>query len=216
MLEIKSFEVNALGVNCYVVSDETNEAVIIDPGMFAESEWEEVREYVDSRGLSMKHCLLTHCHFDHVMACCHVERAWGLRPEGHTDDVGQYKMVYQQTRMFFGFDMNIPQQPPFGKCLNEGGTVQFGSHTLQVLHTPGHSEGCVCYYIEKEKTLFSGDTLFAGSMGRTDLLGGDNAKMMESLLRLSTLPADTIVYPGHGPATTIEKETRWIQAVCRR
>jgi glyoxylase-like metal-dependent hydrolase (beta-lactamase superfamily II) len=122
----------------------------------------------------------------------------------------------EQTVMFFGMSLNTPPQPVVGTCHNEGAKIRFGSHEIEVLHTPGHSKGSVCYYIKNERTLLSGDTLFAGSMGRTDLEGGDNAEMMQSLLRLSELPEDTKVYPGHGPATNIENEKRWIQAVCRR
>ncbi len=207
---------NPLGVNCYVVSDETGEGVIIDPGMFAESEWTDVTNYVQNKGLRVVHSLLTHGHFDHVMGCCNVERDWGLKPEGHADDVEQYKKLSEQIRMFFGMSMNTPVQPTFGKCYNEGDKIAFGKHTIEVLHTPGHSKGSVCYYIKDENLLLSGDTLFANSMGRTDLEGGNDVEMMDSLLRLATLPADTRVLPGHGPATIIENETRWIQAVCRR
>lgn len=216
MLEIKKFEVNPLEVNCYVVSDDTGEAVIIDPGMFAQSEWLEVAEYVKEKGLKVKHCLLTHMHFDHAMGCHFVDGQWELKPEGHADDVTLYKRMKEQTVMFFGMSLNIPPQPVVGTCHNEGAKIRFGSHEIEVLHTPGHSKGSVCYYIKNERTLLSGDTLFAGSMGRTDLEGGDNAEMMQSLLRLSELPEDTKVYPGHGPATNIENEKRWIQAVCRR
>lgn len=216
MLEVKTFEVNPLTANCYIVSDETKAAVIIDPGMFAEEEWAETEEYVSKNGLNVKHCLLTHSHFDHVMGCRFAERSWGLRPEGHPDDVGWYKLLDEQTEQFFQFAINIPEQPAYIKCHNDGALIDFGSHTLQVIHTPGHSKGGVCYYIENEKALFSGDTLFTNSMGRTDLWGGDNTEMMQSLQRLTTLPGDTVVYPGHGPVTTIDKETKWILAVCRR
>ena len=216
MLEIKTFEVNPLEVNCYIVSDETGEAVIIDPGMFAQSEWLEVAEYVQKRGLKMRHCLLTHMHFDHAMGCHFVDGQWGLKPECHTDDVFLYNKLSQQTAAFLGVSLITPQQPPVDICHNEGAQICFGSHEIEVLHTPGHSKGCVCYYIENEKILLSGDTLFAGSMGRTDLEGGDYSEMMDSLVRLSHLPGDTKVYPGHGPATNIENEKRWIQTVCRR
>lgn len=216
MLDVKTFIVNPLEVNCYIISDETKEAVIIDPGMFAESEWSDVKEYVDGHGLCVKHCLFTHTHFDHVMACHYVEKEWGLRPEGHADDVDQYKDLRRHVAMFLGFSMDVPSQPPFRNCVNEGSTITFGTHTIEVIHTPGHSRGSVCYYIKNEKALFAGDTLFAGSCGRTDLTGGNYTQMMHSLQRLTLLPADTIVYTGHGPSTTIKKETRWIQATYRK
>lgn len=216
MLRIKSFIVNPLGVNCYVVSDESKEAVLIDPGMFATSEWDEAREYIRSEGLSVRHCLLTHCHFDHIMGCHYVEHDLGLAPEGHADDVEQYKALAKQTRAFLGMSLNVPEQPSFGRCLNEGSTVEFGNHSIAVMHTPGHSKGCVCYYIPSENVIFTGDTLFSGSMGRTDLQGGNDTEMRNSLLRLSELPDTIQVYPGHGTTTSIENEKGWIQVVCKR
>ena len=96
------------------------------------------------------------------------------------------------------------------RCLNEGSQVSFGHTTLTALHTPGHSPGCLCYLCEAEGVIFTGDTLFCGSMGRTDLPGGDDTQMSRSLLRLSQLPQDTVAYPGHGPRTTIASERRWI------
>lgn len=216
MLEIKIFVVNPLEENCYVVSDETKEAMIIDPGMFAEGEWTEVADYIRTERLNVKHCLLTHTHFDHIMGCHSVEKDMGLRPEGHADDVEQYKKLDRQIRDFFGFPIPVPDLPVFGKCVSDGDIVEFGSHKAVVIHTPGHSKGGVCYYIESEKVLFTGDTLFSGSMGRTDLQGGDESQILNSLLKLSRLDGQTRVYPGHGGITNIENEKRWIQAICRR
>lgn len=216
MIKIKTFTVNPLEVNCYVLSDETKEAVLIDPGTFAASEWDDVAAYIRSEELTVRHCLLTHSHFDHIMGCHYAFRDLALKPEGHADDVEQYKMLPMQAKTFFGLSLSVPPQPDFGKCLNEGTTVAFGTHTLTVMHTPGHSPGCVCYYMEQDKLIFTGDTLFRGSMGRIDLPGGNGMAMMASLRRLSALPPDTQVYPGHGPATSIENEKGWIQAICKR
>lgn len=215
-LKIKTFCVNPLEVGCYVVSDETNEAVLIDPGCFAESEWDDVAQYIRSNGLTLKHNLLTHAHFDHIMGCYFVERDFGIRPELHTDDVFLYKTLDTQALQFFGIRLKTKPTPIIEKCLNEGNTISFGNHTLEVIHTPGHSPGCVCYYCKTENTLFTGDTLFCGSMGRTDLEGGNPAQIGSSLYRLSELPEETVAYPGHGPSTTIANEKRWIQAIYNR
>ena len=216
MLNIRTFTVNPLEVNAYVVSDETGEAVLIDPGCFAEAEWNDIAQYINSQHLTLKHCLLTHMHFDHIMGCHLLQRDFGLQPEGHGDDAPLYKAVGNQARQFFGINLNIHVQPPLAKCYNEGDAVAFGSHTFAILHTPGHSPGCVCYYCPAEHCIFTGDTLFRGSMGRTDLQGGNDSQMISSLLRLATLPEQTTVYPGHGPATNIANERTWIQAVYNR
>ncbi|MBQ9640523.1 MAG: MBL fold metallo-hydrolase [Bacteroidaceae bacterium] len=212
-LRIKSFTVNPLEVNCYVVSDETNEAVLIDPGCFADSEWDDVARYIRDNGLALKHCLLTHAHFDHIMGCNYAEQDFGVRPELHTDDVSLYNTLDQQALQFFGIRLKTKPTPIIGRCLNEGNNIDFGQHTLKVLHTPGHSPGGVCYLCEAEEVVFTGDTLFCGSMGRTDLTGGDAQQIGDSLVRLAALPENTVVYPGHGPATTIANERRWIQAI---
>ncbi|MBQ7056655.1 MAG: MBL fold metallo-hydrolase, partial [Bacteroidaceae bacterium] len=203
-------------VNCYVVSDETNEAILIDPGCFAESEWDDVAQYIRDNGLTLKHNLLTHAHFDHIMGCYFVERDFNVRPELHTEDVSLYNILDQQALQFFGIRLKTKPAPVIERCLNEGSTISFGHHTLEVLHTPGHSPGGVCFYCKEENAVFTGDTLFLGSMGRTDLTGGDTAQIYASLNRLAQLPDNTVAYPGHGPSTTIANEKRWIQATYNR
>ncbi|MBQ9362190.1 MAG: MBL fold metallo-hydrolase [Bacteroidaceae bacterium] len=215
-LRIKNFSVNPLEVNCYVVSDETNEAILIDPGCFAESEWDDVAQYIRDNGLTLKHNLLTHAHFDHIMGCYFVERDFNVRPELHTEDVSLYNILDQQALQFFGIRLKTKPAPVIERCLNEGSTISFGHHTLEVLHTPGHSPGGVCFYCKEENAVFTGDTLFLGSMGRTDLTGGDTAQIYASLNRLAQLPDNTVAYPGHGPSTTIANEKRWIQATYNR
>lgn len=206
MLKIKTFIVNPIEVNCYVVSDETCEAVIIDPGFFADSEWEKVKKYIAKEGLKLQHCLLTHAHFDHIMGCHLVERDTQLQPTCHTEDAELYNGLDRQVSFFLGPYLDTPKQPNIGKCVNDGSTINFGNHALNVIHTPGHSKGCVCYYCKEEDILFSGDTLFCGGMGRTDLEGGSYQTLIKSLGILASLPDRTHVYTGHGQETTIGNE----------
>lgn len=210
MIKIKAFQVNPFGENTYVVSDDTREAVIIDPGCFNQSEWEQITHYLFKEELKVRHILLTHCHIDHVLGCHNVHKSLQLQPTCHTADVQLYQSVDVQARAFFGSNITLPELPNIGKALNGGETISFGNQTIRVLHTPGHSKGCVCYIIDSEKVIFTGDTLFAGSMGRTDLAGGDYKQIVQSLLQLATLTPSLKVYPGHGPATTIENERTWI------
>lgn len=208
MLTIKTFTINPIEVNCYVVSDETKEAVIIDPGFFSESEWSVAKKYIADEGLSVKHCLLTHAHFDHIMGCYLVEKDINVLPTCHVEDAELYNGLDKQVEFFLGPYLQAPKQPVLGKCVNDGCKISFGTHVLEVLHTPGHSKGCVCFYCSNESILFSGDTLFCGGMGRTDLEGGNYSTLMKSLARLSTLPECTTVYPGHGTKTTIANEKK--------
>ena len=215
-LRIKTFVVNPLEVNCYVVSDDTREAVIIDPGCFAQSEWDDVAQYIRTERLTLRHCLLTHAHFDHIMGCHWAEQDFHVRPQLHTDDVPLYQTLPQQALQFFGIRLKTQPAPVLERCLNEGSQVSFGHTTLTALHTPGHSPGCLCFHCAGEGVIFTGDTLFCGSMGRTDLPGGDPRQMATSLLRLGQLPPSTVAHPGHGPRTTIANERTWIQAYYNR
>ena len=196
-MKIKTFEVNPLCENCYVVSDDTKEAVIIDCGCSDEHEWEDIKKYISSEGLEVKHLLNTHLHFDHVWGNTFVHRDLGLRPEANYEDLHIYEHIPH------------PPLPPLGTSLLDGSEITFGNTTLKVLTTPGHSRGCICFYSEKDDVLFSGDTLFCGSCGRTDLEGGNYHDIMLSLQKLATLPDQTKVFCGHGPSTTIEREKRY-------
>jgi len=206
MLTIKTFQVNPLGVNCYVISDSTNEAVIIDCGCFTDSEWNQIKRYLDDNNLKVVHLLNTHFHFDHMMGILFAYPDLKISPEGNYADEYLYKTLNQQVESFMGISLNSVSLPSLGKNMSEGTEVKFGEHTFKVIQTPGHTPGGVCFYCEEEKVLFSGDTLFQCSMGRTDLPGGNGHEMMSSLRRLSTLPRETKVYPGHGGWTNIGYE----------
>ena len=214
-MDIKRFEVNPLCENCYVVSDDTSkdkngasikECVIIDCGCSDEHEWEDIKNYLANEGLQVKHLLNTHLHFDHVWGNTFVYRDFGLRPEANYADLHIYENMDEQIRSVVGVGIPHPPLPPLGTSLLDNSEITFGNTTLKVITTPGHSRGCICFYSEKDAVLFSGDTLFCGSCGRTDLEGGNFQDIMLSLQKLATLPDDTKVFCGHGPSTTIGRE----------
>ena len=157
----------------------------------------------------MKNLLNTHLHFDHVWGNTFVYRDLGLRPEANYEDLTIYENMDEQIRSVVGVGIPHPPLPPLGTSLLDGTEITFGNTTLKVLTTPGHSRGSVCFYSAKEHVLFSGDTLFCGSCGRTDLEGGSYEDIIMSLRKLANLPDETKVFCGHGPATTMEREKRY-------
>ena len=207
MLNIKTFQVNPLQENCHVVSDETNTCIIIDCGAFYESERQAITAYISNKNLTPVHLLCTHGHFDHNFGNDTIFEAYGLQPEIHAEDASLIKDIAMQCNMMgMGVDYNRTT-PPVGHLLEDNELITFGNHTLKVIHTPGHSKGGVIFYCKEEKILFSGDTLFRMSVGRTDLPGGSWNELLNSLEeRISILPKDTVVYPGHGPKTTLIEE----------
>lgn len=208
MLSIKTFCFNMLQENTYVVSDETSQCVVIDCGAYYDEERSAIVDYIREHKLQPVHLLCTHGHLDHCFGCDTVYDVFGLKPELHAADEFLAKDLAQQAAGFFGMHYKHPT-PPLGHLLSDGEKVLFGNHQLKVLHTPGHTPGGVCYYCEEEKTLFTGDTLFRMSIGRTDFEGSSWESMLQSLRTvIAHLPADTIVYSGHGPQTTIGDELR--------
>ena len=198
-MKIKRFEFNMFPVNCYVLSDETKEAVIIDAGCFYEEEKQALKKYIDDNGLNVKHLLNTHLHLDHIFGNSFLLKEYGLKAEANQADA--------QARMF-GFQLPEPTVP-LGKYVCDGDIITFGNTKLEAIHVPGHSPGSIVYYCKEESCLFSGDVLFQGSIGRADLTGGNFDELREHICsRLFVLPGDTIVYPGHGDPTTIGAEKR--------
>lgn len=208
MINIRTFQCNPLAENCYVVSDETRQAVIIDCGAAYDSERQAIARYIDYQQLQPVHLLCTHGHLDHCFGNIFIAERYGLLPEVSADDEFLAADLDAQARSMFGFAMTEPT-PALGSRLVAGKNVAFGNHELQVLPTPGHTPGSVIFYCEDERVAFSGDTLFRMSIGRTDFERGSWTDMMNSLQQqVSTLPADVTVYPGHGPLTTIADELR--------
>ena len=202
MLKIQTFEVNPLHENCYIVSDDTKECVIIDCGAFTESEQEAIITYINKNGLKPVHNIGTHGHLDHHFGDAAILSAFNLLPEVSDGDEVLMQHSKEAALQMLGMDLNIDL--PAGKLrLTENNTISFGSHTLRIIRTPGHSRGSVSFYCAEENVLFTGDTLFKGSIGRTDFPGGSMFQIISSLRELAQLPDTTIVYPGHGPQTSI-------------
>jgi glyoxylase-like metal-dependent hydrolase (beta-lactamase superfamily II) len=198
-----------LSENCYVISDETHDCVIIDCGAYYQEEGQAIVSYIRERQLTPRHLLCTHGHFDHCMGNGFIFRAFGLKPKAHQDDSFLMEKMEMQTSEILGIPIHL-DVPPVDNYLTDSDTISFGSHTWQILHTPGHTPGGIVFYDAQEKVAFSGDTLFRMSIGRTDFERGSYEEMITSLHYLAQqLPGDTTVYPGHGPLTTIADEIRY-------
>jgi hydroxyacylglutathione hydrolase len=201
-----SFPVGALGCTCTIVAcAETREALVIDPG----DEAPRILAELERQGLRAVSVVHTHAHFDHVLGTGSVAAATGAEIALHKDDRWLYDNVGVQLRAF-GFPLQAPPMTTPARELLGGEVLAFGRREARVLHTPGHTPGSVCLYVEgmgEQPILFSGDTLFAGSVGRTDLWGGSTAALVESIRGpLFALPEETLVVPGHGAETTIGLE----------
>lgn len=207
MINVKRFECNMLQENCYVVSDESHEAVIIDCGAFYDEERMAIIRYIRENQLTPVRLLCTHGHFDHNFGNDTIFETFGLKPEVAVDDEGMMNLKHQVEEML-GTDYNH-EVPPVGRLLTAGDNINFGSHLLTVIPTPGHTRGSVTFYCETENAAFTGDTLFRMSIGRTDFEGGSWTDMQCSLKKLSKLPASTVIYAGHGETTTIADEVRY-------
>jgi glyoxylase-like metal-dependent hydrolase (beta-lactamase superfamily II) len=200
--EVPPFNKNGFVVGC----PDTGESVIIDPG----DEADELLEVVRQRKLTVKYLLLTHAHLDHITGVNRVKAALDVPIVLHREDEFLYKAIVQQG-IAFGFPAE--KQPPLDLYFDDAGPWRFGKYAAWVSHTPGHSPGGVCLAIgtdnHDERTLFVGDTLFAGGIGRTDLPGGDTATLLASIRNvLFRFPDDSVVWPGHGERTTIGRERR--------
>lgn len=193
-----------LSENCYIVSDETKECMIVDCGAVGSAEEQYIKDYISEKGLTPKLHVLTHGHFDHVMGAKFIYETYGLQPVISEQDAELYK-DFKGDAESVGYVVDYTL-PVIGRCVNDGDEVKFGNHTFRVIHTPGHSRGCVVYYCEEEEIAFTGDTLFRGSIGRTDLPGGSMFQIIQSLRMLTQLPDTTQVYPGHGRETSIGYE----------
>jgi len=204
-MKIKRFEFNMFPVNCYVLYDETNEAVVIDPGCYYEEEKEKFKEFITRKGLTLKHLINTHLHFDHTFGNAFIQKEYGLIAEAHKADEFWIEEAPKQSRMF-GISLNDKPEP-IGKYLHDGDIITFGNSKLEAIHVPGHSPGSLAFYSEANGCIFSGDVLFQGSIGRADLAGGNFDQLIEGICsRLFILPSETVVYPGHGAPTSIASE----------
>ncbi len=209
MFNVQRIECNPLQENCYVVSDESRECVIIDCGAMYNEELAALDHYIADNQLKPLHLLATHGHLDHNFGNAHMFRKYGLKVEICVEDQELVERLPEQARDIFGIEIPA-DQPSAGRLLGNGDVITFGSHQLQVLQTPGHTHGSCLFYCAEEHTAFTGDTLFRMSIGRTDFAEGSWAEMEKSLRDVvAKLPKETIVLSGHGPQSTIADELRY-------
>ncbi len=206
MIEIKSFVCNPFQENCYVASDETKEAVIVDCGALYEEERRAIKDYISGNNLKPTRLIATHGHVDHNFGNAFILKEYGLKVEVNARDRLLMERLPEQASALCGIKLD-GEQPPVGRYLADSGDICFGNHTLHILHTPGHSPGSVFFVCEEEGLAFSGDTLFRQSIGRTDFVLGSMDDIMGSLHgKVAKLPTKTVILPGHGPQTTIGDE----------
>ena len=201
---VETFPVGMLGCNCAIVADaESGEALVIDPG----DEADRILEVLSRNRLRAVGLLHTHAHFDHVGASAILGKATGAPSLIHGGDLPLYAALREQGRMF---GIPVPEPAAVDRRIADGERIACGSDSLEVMHTPGHTLGSVCFRLRGEHPiLFSGDTLFRRGIGRTDLFGGSYESIVESITsRLLPLPGDLAVLPGHGDGTTIGEEAR--------
>jgi glyoxylase-like metal-dependent hydrolase (beta-lactamase superfamily II) len=201
MMNIKKFIVNPLQENSYVLSDETGECVFIDPGFYFREEQTKIKNYISDHNLKPVLIANTHCHFDHMMGVEFLRKEYNLNFITHPDDAFWVEAAIEQGEMF-GFKLESVNMPDL--FFGEDSMLKFGNTALKIIHAPGHSPGHVVFYSEEDKILLAGDVIFYGSIGRTDLPGGNYNSLISNIRnKLFNLPDDVKVLCGHGPSTTI-------------
>ncbi|MGL5439304.1 MAG: MBL fold metallo-hydrolase [Filifactoraceae bacterium] len=194
---IQRLDRNKMGVNSYVIHEENkSEALVIDPGL----NFNNIINYCREKELIVKSIVLTHGHYDHILDTQKLKEEYSCDIYSHIDE----KIILNNADKNLSSAVGVSEEFDADFYVVEGDEITLGNHTFKVLHTPGHTKGGICLY--DRENLISGDTLFKGSMGRTDLYSGSESEMMNSLRRLRDLPDDVKVYPGHGPTSTIKFE----------
>lgn len=204
----KAFTFNPVGENTYLIWDEeTKEAAIIDAGMSNNREYAAVSDFITKEKMQLRYALQTHMHFDHVWGLSYIKETYDLKPLCHAADEIIYSQAPEMTSMFrLSMNWNLPA---IERYINEGESIQLGKTVIKILHTPGHTPGGLSFYIESAHTVFTGDTLFRGSIGRTDLPGGNMEEEINSIKnKILTLPSDTIIFSGHGPQSNVGWELK--------
>ncbi len=208
MTQIHTFEFNPFAENTCLVWDTTGECAIFDPGCYTKEERSILQDFISERGLKPVRLINTHCHLDHVFGNKFVADTWGLGLEIHRGELPVLERFPQVCQMY-GIPNIQPSPMPVG-FLEEGQVLEFGSTKLEILFTPGHSPASLSFFCREAGFLVAGDVLFYESIGRTDLPGGDFDTLIKSIkTQLFTLPGETLVYPGHGPTTTIRHEMEY-------
>ena len=195
--------VGPLGVNCFILGDkQSNEGVVVDPG----ADCEMILAAVARFGIKVKYIINTHGHFDHVGCNRQLVEQSGGELLIHQGDLTLLSMASRSAQ---NYGLSVEDSPPPARYLTDGMRLEFGKRSIEVLHTPGHTQGGCCLFFAREQLVITGDTLFADSVGRTDLPGGSHAQLIAAIkARLMPLPDETVVWPGHGPSSTIGQERR--------
>lgn len=204
-MEIYQITFNTFQENTFILWDNTGDCIIIDPGCYEKNEEIELVDFINKNNLNPVKLINTHCHIDHILGNKFVSEKWGLELYMNKIDLPLLEGAGDIARIY-GFE-NYKGSPYPKHYLEEGDILGFGESKLEVLFTPGHAPGHICLYNKEESFIVSGDVLFNGSVGRTDLPGGDFDTLIESIkTKLMTLQDETIVYCGHGPSTSIGRE----------
>lgn len=204
MLQIKQFTFSPMAENTYVLYNEAGHACIIDPGCYFPAEKNELDKFITDNALQVTKLLLTHAHLDHIFGLSHAAATYKLTPMLHPNE---HVVLERGADMGAMYGMPFPAYKGPTSHLVEGNHVLLGEDVLDVLYTPGHSPGHVCFYCKAQGFVIGGDVLFQRSIGRTDLPGGNHQSLIHSIkTRLFPLPDATVVHSGHGPATTIGEE----------
>ena len=201
MIQIQSFTFGPFQENTYVLFDETKECLIIDPGCYDNRERQELAAFIDNNGLKPIKLLNTHCHLDHIFGNGFVVDKFKIDLEFNKEDLKVFE-AYLTTASLYGLNAEPSPQPT--KYIGEGDVIKFGNSSLEILFTPGHSPGSITFYNKEQKFMIAGDVLFYGSIGRTDLPGGNYETLIDRIkTKLFPLGDDFKVYSGHGPETNI-------------
>lgn len=206
MLKVKQFQFSPFGVNTYLVVDEiSSKAAVIDPSMTCADEEKIFSAYLEKEGITLTQIVNTHLHLDHCFGMSYVKTKYGVPLKAHGDDAILGDIIDQQYQMFGMRPRG--EKVVIDECLKDHDVIEIGESSLEVIATPGHTMGGIALYSAHEKILFTGDTIFQGSVGRTDLPSGNHSQLIRSITsRILTLPSDVKIYPGHGPATTVGYE----------
>lgn len=210
-MKISKFVFSPISVNTYILTDTSDECVIIDCGSYDESEFSKLTGYLEKNNLKPVLLLNTHCHLDHIFGNGMMLNKYGLTTKACRNEESNLQNAPSHA-MMFGLEMEEP--PAIGEYIADNQIIPFGKSGLEALYVPGHSAGSIAYYSRDAGCVFTGDALFAGGIGRTDLPGGNYEQLITNIrTRLLTLSPDTVVYPGHGESSTIGieiKTNRWL------
>ncbi len=204
-MQVKKFTFNPWQENSYLLYDETGECAFLDMGCTSDEDYKELDDFIEDKSLTVKYIINTHLHIDHILGNYKLKKAYNVPVLAHEND----EFLLENAETFaeqIGFKLQNPP-PAIDKYIDEGDELSIGDFKLQMFHIPGHTPGSLVFYNAKDGILLSGDVIFYESIGRTDLIYGNHSALIKGITsKILRLPDDTVVYPGHGPKTTIEHE----------